>query len=143
MHTLDIPLLVLALGATLALPVRAQSTEAVSTSSLGTREASRGQQDTRARQDDNASRTDSQTDANGWQAGQSSSANTQSDARLSADSFGALDTDHDGRISSTEAAASAGFNGRFRSLDHDGDGYVSEKEYREGLRATRTPTSAP
>ena len=121
MHAIERYLPALALGAALALPAWAQSTEAQSTSG----------QDS------------SQTDANGWQAGRASSANTQADARLSADSFNSLDTDHDGRISSAEAAASTGLNGRFRSMDRDGDGYVNQQEYADGLRATRTPTSPP
>lgn len=129
----QLALLILALGGALAMPAWAQSTD-----------TTRGQDaTTQGRGHDARRMSDSQADANGGQAAQSSSANTQSDVNLSADTFSALDTDHDGRISSTEAAASSAFNGRFKALDRDGDGYVSRKEYRDGLRETRTPPATP
>ncbi|MGN6512411.1 MAG: hypothetical protein ACTHKZ_02395 [Lysobacteraceae bacterium] len=143
MHTIAPRLLTLALGAALALPAFAQSTSGQETQ--GT-QSTQGQQDTSAQ--DTGSNASSmsqqgQTDANGWQSGQASSANTQAGAGMSADSFGTLDTDHDGRISSAEAGASANFMGRFKSLDRNGDGYVSQKEFHKGLRDQSTPTSTP
>jgi len=65
------------------------------------------------------------------------------EAATTGDDFDTLDTDHDGRISRAESGASQEFSGRFKTLDTDGDGYVSTAEYREGLRATQTPTSRP
>ena len=138
MAKIERSLLTLALGAALALPAWAQSAPQDSGSQDAQQDAQQSTQ-----QDTTAQSTGSQTDANGWQAGQSSSANMQSDTTLTGDSFGTLDTDHDGRLSSDEAGASASLNGRFKSLDTNGDGYVSQSEYSTGLRATRTPTTTP
>lgn len=45
-------------------------------------------------------------------------------------SFGAIDTDHDGRISRTEfAAAHAGASERFGGVDGNGDGFISQQEF--------------
>ena len=144
LQAIDRRLLTLALGAALALPAWAQSTEGQSGSGQYG-QSTQGQQDSSTQNTgSNASTTSqNQTDANGWQADHASSANTRSDANLSADSFATLDTDHDGRISSAEAGASSDFMGRFKSLDHNGDGYVSQKEFRRSLRAESTPTSTP
>ena len=46
------------------------------------------------------------------------------------DVFGTLDTDHDGRISATEAGTDSNFNGGFAAMDVDGNGFVSDAEYR-------------
>jgi len=96
-----------------------------------------------------------QSDSNDWQ--QSGKTDTQAgkadadagkparsdEASTTGDDFDTLDADHDGRISRAEAGTSQSFNARFKTLDADGDGYVSNAEYREGLRATRTPTATP
>jgi hypothetical protein len=89
-----------------------------------------------------------QSDSNDWQEAGKTDTTTGKPARseeaaTTGDDFGTLDTDHDGRISRAEAGASEDFSGRFKTLDTDGDGFVSNAEYREGLRSTRTPTSAP
>lgn len=41
-----------------------------------------------------------------------------------------LDTDVDGRISSSEGSANADFNANFGKMDGNGDGFVSDSEYR-------------
>lgn len=46
------------------------------------------------------------------------------------DLWNRLDTNRDGRISSTEGASDTEFNAGFSSYDSDGDGFVSETEYR-------------
>jgi Ca2+-binding EF-hand superfamily protein len=46
------------------------------------------------------------------------------------DVFGKLDVDGDGKISATEASADADFNGGFTAMDGDGDGFVTDAEYR-------------
>lgn len=40
------------------------------------------------------------------------------------------DADGDGRLSTTEAAANAGLNARFATIDGDKDGFVTQDEYR-------------
>lgn len=50
-----------------------------------------------------------------------------------------LDVDGDGRISLAEAAANAGFQGSFAAADGDGDGYVTESEYRDYAKAQQQP----
>lgn len=62
--------------------------------------------------------------------------------------FAALDSDADGRISATEAAADADFNTGFAMMDGDGDGFVSDTEFRAHAKAghhdaeTETDTDA-
>jgi len=51
------------------------------------------------------------------------------------DLWAQLDTDGDGRISSTEGAVDTDFNNRFATLDADHDGFVTDAEYRDGTRA--------
>ena len=46
------------------------------------------------------------------------------------ETFGGLDKDKDGRVSSTEAGADAGFDAGFAAMDANGDGFVSDAEYR-------------
>jgi len=54
------------------------------------------------------------------------------DARAS---FGNLDKDKDGRVSSTEAGSDAGFDAGFAAMDANGDGFVSDTEYRAEAKA--------
>ena len=51
------------------------------------------------------------------------------------DVFGTLDADHDGRISATEAGVDTGFNGSFSAMDSNGDGFVTDAEYRAHAKA--------
>lgn len=51
-----------------------------------------------------------------------------------------LDTDADGRISATEGALDAAFTTSFETYDTDGDGFVTDTEYRAGAKATGKPT---
>ena len=46
-----------------------------------------------------------------------------------------LDSDGDGRISTTEGAADTGFNAGFAAMDADQDGFVTDAEYRSSARA--------
>jgi Ca2+-binding EF-hand superfamily protein len=46
-----------------------------------------------------------------------------------------LDTDGDGRISTTEGAIDTGFNAGFAAMDADHDGFVTDAEYRAGAKA--------
>ena len=137
------------LGALLAIPAVAwaQSTEGAQ---AATGQATQSQsQPTRA---GTTTGTSAQSDSSDWQeagkTGTSTGKDTDAPARdrqaaTTGDDFDALDTDHDGRLSRAEAGASQQVGGRFKTLDADGDGYVSNSEYREGLRATRTPTTTP
>jgi Ca2+-binding EF-hand superfamily protein len=43
----------------------------------------------------------------------------------------AADTNGDGKLSPTEAAANAGVNARFPNIDLDKDGFVTQDEYRD------------
>lgn len=56
-------------------------------------------------------------------------------AVVTRDVFGTLDVDGDGRISATEASADAGFNGGFSAMDGDGDGFVTDAEFRAHAKA--------
>lgn len=49
--------------------------------------------------------------------------------------FGTLDADGDGRISSGEAAANAGFNTGFAARDGNGDGFITDAEFRAHAKA--------
>ena len=60
-------------------------------------------------------------------------------AVVARESFGTLDQDKDGRVSSTEADADAGFSGSFAAMDANGDGYVNDDEYRAHAKATAKP----
>jgi Ca2+-binding EF-hand superfamily protein len=51
------------------------------------------------------------------------------------DVFSRLDTDGDGRISTTEAALDAGFSGMLSAMDANNDGFVSQDEYRAHAKA--------
>jgi Ca2+-binding EF-hand superfamily protein len=51
------------------------------------------------------------------------------------DVFSRLDTDADGRISATEAALDADFNGMLSAMDGNNDGFVSQDEYRAHAKA--------
>lgn len=132
---------VVALGLAFALPAiafaQSGGTQSQGTQSEGTRSGT-----------STGTQGGAQSDSNAWQqAGKTdTSGSTEQGSRPTAttgDDFDTLDTDHDGRISRAEAGASQEFVGRFKTLDGDGDGYVSRSEYREGERATRTPTSTP
>lgn len=130
-----------ALAVAMALPlvVLAQSTGGTQSS---------GQQAQSTRSGNSTGTRAAQSDSNDWQEAGKTDTHVDADAgsrqaATTGDDFDTLDTDHDGRISHAEAGASQDFNGRFKTLDSDGDGYVSNSEYREGLRATRTPTTTP
>ena len=55
------------------------------------------------------------------------------------ETFLQLDADKDGRISSTEAGADAGFDGSFSAIDSNGDGFVTDTEFRAHAKATSQP----
>jgi hypothetical protein len=56
-------------------------------------------------------------------------------AVVTRDVFSRLDTDADGRISATEAALDADFNGMLSAMDTNNDGFVSQDEYRAHAKA--------
>jgi Ca2+-binding EF-hand superfamily protein len=56
-------------------------------------------------------------------------------AVVTRDVFSRLDTDGDGRISPTEAALDADFNGMLSAMDANNDGFVSQDEYRAHAKA--------
>jgi hypothetical protein len=60
-------------------------------------------------------------------------------AVVARETFMALDSDKDGRVSSTEADADAGFDGSFSAMDSNGDGFVTDSEYRAHAKATSEP----
>ena len=63
-------------------------------------------------------------------------ASAQADSSMvQRDSWGMLDTDHDGRISTTEAALDPDFNGTLSAMDTNNDGFVSQDEYRAHAKA--------
>ena len=51
--------------------------------------------------------------------------------------FESLDTDGDGRISKTEAAANSGVSSQFSRYDQNGDGYIERSE----VNAANSPPS--
>jgi Ca2+-binding EF-hand superfamily protein len=55
------------------------------------------------------------------------------------ETFMTLDADKDGRISSTEADADAGFDDSFSAMDSNGDGFVTDTEFRAHAKATSEP----
>jgi hypothetical protein len=60
-------------------------------------------------------------------------------AVVTRETFMTLDADRDGRISSTEAGADAGFDGSFNAMDGNGDGFVTDAEFRAHAKATSQP----
>jgi len=60
-------------------------------------------------------------------------------AVVTREAFTKLDSDGDGRISSTEADADAGFDGSFSAMDGNGDGFVTDAEFRAHAKATAQP----
>ncbi|MFC5577031.1 EF-hand domain-containing protein [Lysobacter niabensis] len=52
------------------------------------------------------------------------------------DTWTRLDTDGDGRISTTEGAIDSEFNTGFTAMDADRDGFVSDTEYRSAAKAS-------
>lgn len=58
-------------------------------------------------------------------------------------SWADLDTDDDGRISSTEASGNAGLSSNFSSIDSDRDGYLTDSEYRRYAGASGGTSDAP
>jgi thiamine biosynthesis lipoprotein ApbE len=55
-------------------------------------------------------------------------------------SFESLDTNGDGRISKTEAAANAGVSAQFSRYDQDGNGYIERSEV---TSANHSPSEEP
>lgn len=55
------------------------------------------------------------------------------------DTFARLDVDADGRISADEADADAGIDGSFSAMDSDGDGFVTDAEFRAHARLQMQP----
>ena len=55
--------------------------------------------------------------------------------------FSGLDSDKDGRVSSTEADADAGFDAGFSAMDGNGDGFVTDTEYRAHAKTTAKPAT--
>lgn len=53
--------------------------------------------------------------------------------------WGRLDVNADGRISASEADVDAGFDGMFGAMDTNGDGFVTEAEYRAHAKAGMKP----
>jgi hypothetical protein len=68
---------------------------------------------------------------------------TDQDAKVPAASqdtaMARLDTDKDGRVSSSEASADPTFDSGFAAMDADGDGYVTNAEFHERAKATSKP----
>jgi Ca2+-binding EF-hand superfamily protein len=54
--------------------------------------------------------------------------------------FETLDTNHDGRLSPAEAAASEVLSAAFKTLDRNNDGIVNRREFAEFQQGTPTPT---
>lgn len=135
-------LLACALGALLAMPAAAAFAQDVP----------EDQSDPQQTTDQDATTGSMQSDSNDWQqAGTPPQPTTPPttdertgdvDAMRSDNDFTRLDSDHDGRISETEAGADGDFNTRFAALDADGDGYVSQAEFDAGTR-TQTPPPTP
>lgn len=50
-----------------------------------------------------------------------------------------LDVDGDGKISATEADVDTSFDGAFSAMDSDGDGFVTDAEYRAHAKAQAKP----
>ena len=50
-----------------------------------------------------------------------------------------LDVNHDGRISATEADVDTSFDSAFAAMDSDGDGFVTDAEYRAHAKAQLKP----
>jgi hypothetical protein len=55
------------------------------------------------------------------------------------DTWSQLDTDGDGRISAPEADADAGIDGSFAAMDSNGDGFITDVEFRAHAKATGKP----
>ncbi|KGQ17917.1 hypothetical protein LF41_1771 [Lysobacter dokdonensis DS-58] len=55
------------------------------------------------------------------------------------DAFARLDQDKDGRVSSTEADADAGFSGSFAAMDANADGFVTSDEYKSRAKTNAQP----
>ena len=60
-------------------------------------------------------------------------------AVVTRETFMSLDSDKDGRISSTEADADARFDVSFSAMDANGDGFVTDAEFRAHAKATAQP----
>ena len=68
---------------------------------------------------------------------------TTARAVASGDAFSSLDTDKDGRVSSIEADADAGFSASFASMDANADGFVTQDEHRAQSKKNAKPIDAP
>lgn len=98
----------------------------------------------RAQQRNDASSTEVEADADARvDAGSPAQTRAAAPSKVARDAvFSTLDSDGDGSISSTEAAANADFQARFGTIDADGDGIVTEAEYRAFAR-TQVPPAPP
>jgi Ca2+-binding EF-hand superfamily protein len=63
------------------------------------------------------------------------------DEKGSGDTFKALDTDGDGKVSKSEAAANEHFANSFDKLDGNSDGYVTKREWQRNTM--RRPKPGP
>ena len=70
-------------------------------------------------------------------------ASTATRSVASGDAFSSLDADKDGRVSSIEADADAGFSASFASMDGNADGFVTQDEYRAHAAKNAKPIDAP
>jgi hypothetical protein len=65
--------------------------------------------------------------------------NSKRDGAGSTDVFKALDTDGDGKVSKSEAAANESFANSFDRLDGNSDGFVTKREYHRNTMPKARP----
>ena len=63
----------------------------------------------------------------------------KSDAPVSGDVFKSLDTDGDGKISRSEAAADSKISDSFDKLDRNSDGFITKHEFRSNTMPKPKP----
>jgi Ca2+-binding EF-hand superfamily protein len=68
-------------------------------------------------------------------------ADDRSNTKESGDTFKALDTDNDGKISKEEASANQHFSNTFDKLDGNSDGYITKREFQRNTM--RRPKPGP